>query len=118
MLRRSGTTPEQTDRLDKIDSAGRHLLAIINDVLDLSKIEAGKLQLENTDFHLSAILDNVASIIGDSAREKGLQIELDGNAVPLWLRGDPTRLRRAAQLRGQRGEVHRQRWHRATRQTA
>jgi len=93
LLRRAGTTPEQTDRLDKVDRASRHLLSIINDILDLSKIEAGKLQLESTDFHLSAILDNIASIIGDSAREKGLTVEVDGDSVPLWLRGDPTRLR-------------------------
>ena len=95
LLRRAGTTPEQGERLDKMDSAGQHLLAIINDILDLSKIEAGRLHLENTDFHLAAILDNIDSIVGESARSKGLKIELNAGAVPLWLRGDPTRLRQA-----------------------
>ena len=95
LLRVAGATPEQALRLDKIDSAGRHLLAIINDILDLSKIEAGRMQLESTDFHLSTILDNVASIIGESARSKGLSIDIDGDSVPLWLRGDPMRLRQA-----------------------
>jgi len=95
LLRAAGATPEQALRLDKIDSAGRHLLAIINDILDLSKIEAGRMQLESTDFHLSTILDNVASIIGESARSKGLAIDIDGDSVPLWLRGDPMRLRQA-----------------------
>ena len=95
LLRRDGVTAEQGVRLDKIDSAGRHLLAIINDILDLSKIEAGRLQLETMDFHLSAILDNVASIIGDEARHKGLAVSIDPDSVPLWLRGDPTRLRQA-----------------------
>ena len=95
LLRAAGASAEQAQRLDKIDSAGRHLLAIINDILDLSKIEAGRMQLECTDFHLSAILDNVASIIGESARSKGLSITTDGDSVPLWLRGDPTRLRQA-----------------------
>lgn len=95
LIRRAGTTPQQAERLEKIDRASQHLLSIINDVLDLSKIEAGKLQLESTDFHLSAILDNIASIIGDAAREKGLKVEIDGDSVPLWLRGDPTRLRQA-----------------------
>ncbi len=95
LLRRDNATPAQDDRLNKIEGAGRHLLSIINDILDLSKIEAGRLQLESTDFHLSAILDNVASIIGQAARDKGLTIELDRDAVPLWLRGDPTRLRQA-----------------------
>ncbi len=95
LQRRAATTPEQAERLDKIDGAGRHLLSILNDILDLSKIEAGRLQLESTNFHLAAILDNVASIIGDAAREKGLRIDIDGDSVPLWLRGDPTRLRQA-----------------------
>ena len=95
LLRRSAPTPQQAERLDKIDNASAHLLNIINDILDLSKIEADLLQLESTDFHLSAILDNVASIIGESARRKGLAVEIDGNDVPLWLRGDPTRLRQA-----------------------
>ncbi len=95
LLRHGGATPVQCQRLDKIESAGQHLLSIINDILDLSKIEAGHLQLESTDFHLSAVLDHVASILGEPAREKGLHIETDGNAVPLWLRGDPMRLRQA-----------------------
>ncbi|MDZ4251823.1 MAG: response regulator [Sulfuritalea sp.] len=95
LLRRAAATPQQDLRLDKIDSAGRHLLAIINDILDLSKIEAGRMRLETTDFALSVILDNVASIIGDPARDKGLRVVVDTDEVPLWLRGDPTRLRQA-----------------------
>jgi PAS domain S-box-containing protein len=95
LLKRAGVTPQQVERLDKIDASGRHLLGIVNDILDLSKIEAGRLQLESTDFHLGAILDNVASIIGQTARDKGLEIVLERNDVPLWLRGDPTRLRQA-----------------------
>ncbi len=95
LMRRDGVTPGQSARLDKIDAAGQHLLAIINDILDLSKIEAERVQLESTNFHLSAILDNVQSIIADAAREKGLAVEIDGDAVPHWLRGDPTRLRQA-----------------------
>ena len=95
LLRRGGVTPEQAVRLDKIDGAGQHLLSIINDILDLSKIEAGRLELESTDFPLSAILDSIASIIGQSAQAKGLRVETDYGGVPLWLRGDPTRLRQA-----------------------
>ena len=95
LIRRAGVTPAQSLRLDKIDNASRHLLSIINDILDLSKIEAGRLQLEHTDFHLAAILDNVDSLIGESARHKGLHITVDADAVPLWLCGDPTRLRQA-----------------------
>ena len=95
LLQRSGVTVQQMERLEKMEDASHHLLAIINDVLDLSKIEAERLQIESTDFHLSALLDNVGSIIAESARSKGLALELDTDSVPLWLRGDPTRLRQA-----------------------
>ncbi|MDD2934153.1 MAG: PAS domain S-box protein [Methylotenera sp.] len=95
LLRRAGATPHQAERLDKIDSAGRHLLTIINDILDLSKIESGRLQLEHTDFNLADILGNIESIIGETARNKGLRLEIDKGDVPQSLRGDPTRLRQA-----------------------
>jgi PAS domain S-box-containing protein len=95
LMRRDGVTPEQAARLDKIDGASKHLLSLVNDILDLSKIEAGQIQIETSNFHLSAVLDAVASIIAESALAKALTIETDANAVPLWLRGDPTRLRQA-----------------------
>ena len=95
LMQRAGPSPLQRERLTKIEMAGRHLLSIINDILDLSKIEAGRLQLEQADFHLSSILDNVVSIIGEQARSKGLKIEVDPDGVPIWLRGDPTRIRQA-----------------------
>ncbi len=94
-LLRVQATPEQAERLDKINDAGRHLLSIINDILDLSKIEAGKLQLERSDFALGAVLDHVNSLIADAARAKGLRVTVDGDAVPIWLRGDQMRLRQA-----------------------
>ncbi len=95
LLRNDGLTAQQAARLDKIENAGHHLLSIINDVLDLSKIEAGRLQLESIDFHLSAVLDHVRSLIAEAAAAKGLILEVDGDSVPVWLRGDPTRLRQA-----------------------
>jgi PAS domain S-box-containing protein len=95
LLRQSGASPEQVQRLDKMDAASQHLLSIVNDVLDLSKIEAERVDLENVPFHLSAILDGVKSIIAESAADKGLQIEVHGDDAPQWLRGDPTRLRQA-----------------------
>ncbi len=95
LLRRADPTPAQAERLSDIDAAASHLLSVINDILDLSKIEAGKLQLEHTNFSLSALLDHVRSLIADQARAKGLLIEVDADAVPLWLRGDLTRLRQA-----------------------
>ncbi len=95
LLRRARPTPDQAERLGKIDSAANHLLSIINEILDLSKIEAGKLELEQTNFALSAVLDHVRSLISDQARAKGLVIAVDAGNAPMWLRGDPTRLRQA-----------------------
>jgi CheY-like chemotaxis protein len=95
LLRRSNTTSEQVERLDKIDLAGRHLLSIIDNILDISKIESGQFTLESADFHLAAIFDPILSIIGEQARAKGLTIQIDTDSVPMWLHGDPTRLRQA-----------------------
>jgi len=79
----------------KIDTSARHLLAIINDILDISKIEAGKLSLEHTDFHLDAILVYIQSILKEQVDAKGLTFKIEQKGVPQWLRGDPTRLRQA-----------------------
>jgi len=95
LLRRSGATAEQADKLGKIDAAGRHLLSIINDILDLSKIEAGQLRLEHTDFPLASVLDHVRSIVAPQAEAKGIALRVEMDQVPLWLCGDPTRLRQA-----------------------
>jgi PAS domain S-box-containing protein len=95
LLRRAESTPAQAERLGKIDSAANHLLSVINDILDISKIEAGKLTLEQTNFHLSGIIDHVRSMISDQAQAKGLTIKVDPDKDPLWLHGDPTRLRQA-----------------------
>jgi signal transduction histidine kinase/HPt (histidine-containing phosphotransfer) domain-containing protein/ActR/RegA family two-component response regulator len=95
LLRREGVSPHQAERLEKIDSAARHLLSILNDILDLSKIEAGKLHLEEVDFSLAAVMDQVRSMIREGAQAKGLEVTLDCDDVPLWLRGDATRLRQA-----------------------
>ncbi len=95
LLHRADPTAQQTRRLDKIESAAGHLLSIINDVLDISKIEAGKLTLEQTDFHLSTVFDHIQSLLRDQAKAKGLRFELDLDEVPSCLCGDPTRLRQA-----------------------
>lgn len=95
ILRRSGLTTQQTDKLDKIENAGNHLLNIINDVLDLSKIEAGKFALEDAPVHIEAMLGNVASMLGQKARDKGLQFNIETAALSHQLRGDSTRLQQA-----------------------
>ena len=95
ILRRSGLTVEQADKLDKIENAGSHLLRIINDVLDLSKIEAGKFLLEDAPVHIEALLGNVASMLAQKAGDKGLRFNIRTTALPHKLRGDPTRLQQA-----------------------
>ncbi len=95
LLLRDANTPQQVALLTKAANAGQHLLAIANDILDLSKIEAGQLHLETADFQLAAVFDHVASIVGSSARDKGLQLTVDISEAPGWLRGDALRLRQA-----------------------
>jgi signal transduction histidine kinase/ActR/RegA family two-component response regulator len=94
LLRREGVTASQADRLDKIDSAAQHLLGIINNILDLSKIEAGKLHLENTDFVIGALTANVVSMLGERALAKNIHLIVDAQPLPC-LRGDPVRLQQA-----------------------
>ncbi len=95
LMQRDALSPEQADRLAKIDGASRHLLSLINEILDFSKIEAGQVELEDCTFQLSEVLDAVASFVDEPARAKGLAIEVDARSAPMWLRGDPTRLRQA-----------------------
>lgn len=95
ILRRSGLTPEQTDKLDNIENASSHLLRIISDVLDLSKIEAGRFVLEEAPVNVDALLGNVASMLGQKARDKGLRFNIETTSLPHSLRGDPTRLQQA-----------------------
>jgi two-component system sensor histidine kinase/response regulator len=95
LLRQDRPTPSQQRRLDQIDTAARHLLAVISDVLDLSKIEAGQLVLEQTDFELLGLIEGVRQLLADSAQAKGLALRVDAPRQPVWLRGDATRLRQA-----------------------
>ncbi|SDH98003.1 PAS domain S-box protein [Propionivibrio dicarboxylicus] len=95
LLRRSGLTPQQTDRLDKIEAAGRHLLEIINAVLDLSKIEAGKFVLELAPVSVLGILENVATMLAQNARSKGIELSIEALVPGDRLLGDATRLQQA-----------------------
>ncbi|MER2532396.1 MAG: PAS domain S-box protein [Candidatus Competibacter sp.] len=95
LLRRSVRDPEQEDRLGKIAAAAHHLLAILNDILDLSKIEAGKLTLEQTDFNLDSVLNHVCTLVADKAQAKEIELVMEIDpalAGDCILRGDPTRL--------------------------
>lgn len=95
ILRRDGVTPKQAERLDKIDHAAQHLLTLINDILDISKIEAGKLLLEETPISVDHLLANVSAILANRAKEKGITLEIETESWPTGLLGDPTRLQQA-----------------------
>ncbi|MBT3471912.1 MAG: response regulator [Gammaproteobacteria bacterium] len=79
--------------VDKIEGAANALLDIINDILDLSKIEAAQLELEEIDFDLGQVLEQVSSITLFKGREKGLTMSLERDPDLSFLKGDPTRLR-------------------------
>ena len=86
-------SPKQVDYLKKIDVSARALLRIINDILDFSKIEAGKLDIEQVPFHLEDVMNNVADLISDRTRDKGLELLIAvSRDVPRILVGDPLRL--------------------------
>ncbi|WP_169805890.1 CHASE domain-containing protein [Azohydromonas lata] len=95
LLGQDGLAPRQAEQVARIDDAARHLLSIINDVLDLSRIDAGKLRLEERDFQLSALLEQVRSMVGEGAAAKGLRLEIEADEAAPWLRGDETRVRQA-----------------------
>ena len=89
----TGLTPRQRDYIAKIQGSGQHLLSIINDILDLSKIEAGKLTIEQADFEIEKVLGNVASLISDKTSNKELELIFDiDRDVPRYLKGDSLRL--------------------------
>ena len=96
MIRRGGLSPEQLDHLDKLDTAGKHLLETINAVLDVSKIEAGKLTLEEIDVRIETLFENIRSMLQEKAKAKNLRLIGEFPAAqPYRLIGDPTRLQQA-----------------------
>ncbi|MDM8544157.1 response regulator [Desulfococcaceae bacterium HSG9] len=80
-------------RLRIIHSSGEHLLTLINDILDISKIEAGKMALLPADIHIVSFLNGVAAIIRARAEEKALDFTVETDALPEGLRADEFRLR-------------------------
>lgn len=86
-------TPTQRDHLNTIERSANNLLAIINDVLDFSKLEAGKLILESIPFPLRSTLDEVVTLLAHSSHDKGLELTLNIKSdVPDNVIGDPLRL--------------------------
>jgi signal transduction histidine kinase/DNA-binding NarL/FixJ family response regulator len=94
MLLDTALDPEQRQAVATIHESGDNLLRVLNDILDLSKLEAGRFQFEATDFSPTALIEAVAAVIRSGAGNKGLTVavELDP-ALPASLRGDVARIR-------------------------
>ena len=96
LLQQSSLNASQREHAQKIGAAAGHLRHIIDDVLDLSRVEAEKLVLESTAFRLDALLEQVRSMMIERAEERGLVLRVQtDDGVPATLRGDVTRLRQA-----------------------
>ena len=93
LARRISTDPRQQDYLDKVTGAGKTLAGIINDLLDLSKISADRMELEASTFGLRSLIQRSRSVMAHRATEKGLELieEIDDD-VPDVLVGDPLRI--------------------------
>ncbi|MEG4027084.1 MULTISPECIES: PAS domain S-box protein [unclassified Microcoleus] len=94
LLLKTNLTPEQLDFVQTLKLSGQNLLSIINDILDLSKLEAGEMRLEILEFNLSICMNEVLDLLATPAQEKGIEVvALIDNDVPLQIKGDAARLR-------------------------
>lgn len=85
---------DDRDKVIKIKSATQSLLTIIDDILDLSKLEAGRLEIESLDFNVQQAIDEAIDLVDERARSKGLKLDVNhGPGVPIGLNSDPTRFR-------------------------
>ena len=94
MQRGSDLSPRDRQAVETIQHSGDHLLKLINDVLDLSKIEAGRMELNRADFDLHEVVANLAVMFELRCKEKGLDWQLEGmDGGPVWVHGDESKLR-------------------------
>ncbi|OYU19271.1 MAG: hypothetical protein CFE34_06300 [Rhodobacteraceae bacterium PARR1] len=95
LLQENATDPVQSQRTERIVTAGRHLLGTIDAILDLSKIDTGKFTLDESPLRIDCIVDNVVAMIRDRAESKDLSLLIDVPKVPYALTGDHVRLQQA-----------------------
>ena len=95
LIRRESLTARQVDQLDKLETASQHLLEIINAVLDLSKIEAGKFSLGEERVCLEDIIEDASTIVGPALKAKGLRLSVRATPLSHGLLGDRTRIKQA-----------------------
>lgn len=96
LLQRSQLEPDQHDKLNKLSDSAHHLLSVINDILDIAKIEAGKLTIEQADFEMERMLENICSLVAVRAQSRNIEliIDIDPLLMGVFL-GDQTRLSQA-----------------------
>ena len=93
ILKKTGLTKTQQNYLDKISSASKDVLEIINDILDFAKIESGKVDLEIISFNLDEILEHIVSIVSFKAEEQGIELRVERDpSVPMYFFGDAKRI--------------------------
>ena len=98
LLRRdiaAGSLEKHAERLDKIDNAIKHLLGLISDVLEFSRLEAGQLDLEETPMDVDAVMRDVTSMFATPAQAKGLALSVVASGLPTGFIGAPSRVRQA-----------------------
>ena len=95
ILRRQGVTPEQARRLDSIDVASAHLLGLITQLLELTRIDTGEFLFDEAPVAVDAILNQVSAAVRARAQAKGLDLRVECAALPPGLLGDPARLQQA-----------------------
>lgn len=94
LLRTTELTGEQLEYMDMLDSSARNLLTLINDILDISRIEAGSLTIQKVPFSLGKLVQEVVSIYEKPAEQKNIRLQLQtGDALPPIMMGDPLRLK-------------------------
>jgi signal transduction histidine kinase/HPt (histidine-containing phosphotransfer) domain-containing protein/ActR/RegA family two-component response regulator len=92
LVGRTDLTAQQREQIEAIHLSGKHLLSIINDILDISKIEAGKLSLETRNFSVAEMSRAILAVTAESARTKGLALQVSMPTLPPYLVGDASRL--------------------------
>ncbi|QEP44307.1 response regulator [Ectothiorhodospiraceae bacterium BW-2] len=92
LLQRTVLDSVQREQLEKLHTSAEQMLALLNDILDFSKIEAGRLTLEESEFNLLALFENLADMMSHQADQKDLELLFELDPHPLYLRGDSLRL--------------------------
>ncbi|MDE2432025.1 MAG: response regulator [Burkholderiales bacterium] len=95
LIRRAGLSEDQNRRMDTLQASSNHLLNVINAILELSKIESGKFELDESDVNVDELLSHVTSMIQDRLQSKGLILKTDFTHLPSPLHGDATRIQQA-----------------------